>query len=116
MSCSQCGAANPEGSRFCGRCGSALQADPAPTVLPGVGPVDVASLRQSAGGLLSGLVSVLTSVLGAVGLGMATDVLVKFVAARIAPFACGCLLLAALLAELLVCAITAGLLQVIQFK
>jgi hypothetical protein len=76
--------------------------------MPLVGVLSRERITESAGGLLS----VLTSVLGAVGLGMVAEFLVKSVAARVAPCACGCVILAGLAA----CVITAGLIQAVQFK
>jgi hypothetical protein len=76
--------------------------------MPLVGVLSRERITESAGGLLS----VLTSVLGAVGLGMVAEFLVKFVAARVAPCACGCLILAGLL----ICIVAAGLIQAVPFR
>jgi hypothetical protein len=108
MNCPQCGTVNSADSRFCGRCGATLPAGSPPVKIPLVGALNWGRITEPAGGL----VSILTSVLGAVGLGMAAEFLVKFVVARVAPCACGCLLLAGLL----VCIMAAGWLQAVQFK
>jgi hypothetical protein len=99
---------NSADSRFCGRCGASLPPASPPVTIPLAGVLNRESITESAGGL----VSVLASVLGAVGLGMVAEFLVKFVAARVAPCACGCLILAGLL----ICIMAAGWLQAVQFK
>jgi hypothetical protein len=108
MNCPQCGTVNSADSRFCGRCGGALPASSPQVTMPLVGVLSRERITESAGGLLS----VLTSVLGAVGLGMVAEFLVKFVAARVAPCACGCLILAGLL----ICIVAAGLIQAVPFR
>lgn len=112
MNCPQCGALNSDDSRFCGRCGAGLPAGAPPVTIPLMGAISRESVTATTGSLVNGLVSVLTSVLGAVGLGMAAEFLVKLVAARVAPCACGCLLLGGLL----VCVVAAGMFQAVQFK
>jgi hypothetical protein len=99
---------NSADSRFCGRCGASLPPASPPVRVPLAGILSRESITESA----RGLVSVLTSVLGAVGLGMVAEFLVKFVAARVAPCACGCLILAGLL----ICIVAAGLIQAVPFR
>ncbi len=108
MNCLQCGTANPEGSRFCGRCGAALPARSRPVALPLVGGMN----RESVGEAAGALVGVLASILSAVGLGMAADFLVKYVAARVGGCACGCLILLGLL----VCVMAAWIFQAVQYR
>ena len=104
MNCPNCGAANPEGSRFCGRCGNGLEPSPTASPIPGLSE---STVRQA-----GGVVGVVAALLAAVGLGMAADYMRDRVAARVGNCACGCLFALGFI----LCALAYGLIQTLSGK
>ena len=99
MNCPNCGAPNPEGSRFCGRCGSGLEAPPPAFPVSGLSGE---TLRQA-----GGVAGVLAALLAAVGLGMAADYVRNRVAPRVLNCGCTCLVVAGII----LCMFVFGLVQ-----
>jgi len=97
VNCPNCGAANPEGSRFCGRCGNSLETPPPAFPVSGLTGETV---RQA-----GSVAAVVAAALAAVGLGKAAD----YVRNRLAPLVlnCGCTCL--VVAGIILCMLVFGL-------